>query len=162
MELNGERIENTALTDELTACGTTYNDFNYSIVPLDDGSTVSTEVTLTQNTAFSTEAVGDSSTFSTRFSVVAPWTDGRLVEAQTTETFSGVNDPFGGGRLFYSTGTLFTESDNGDLLTLFAGAMGPISRWFAEATTELGTNTAFDDWGQLIDLPRLDQFDCEF
>ena len=162
VELNGERIENTALTDELTACGTTYNDFNYSIVPLDDGSTVSTEVTLTQNTAFSTEAVGDSSTFSTRFSVVAPWTDGRLVEAQTTETFSGVNDPFGGGRLFYSTGTLFTESDNGDLLTLFAGAMGPISRWFAEATTELGTNTAFDDWGQLIDLPRLDQFDCEF
>jgi len=163
VELNGERIDNTALTDELTACGTSYNDFNYRIVPVaDDGSMISTEVTLNQSTAFSTEAVGDSSTFSTRFSVVAPWTVGRLVEAQTTETFSGVGDPLNGVRLFYSTGTLFAESDNGELLSLSAGAMAGIDRWFAESTTELGTNTAFDNWGQLIDLPRRDLGDCEF
>ncbi len=160
--LNGERLDNNTITDELIACGSGYNNFNYRIAPTtDDGSVIVTDVTLNQATVFSSDAAGGPSTFTTRFSAVAPWTEGRLVEAQATDIFSGNNDPFGLERLFYSTGTLFAESDNGDLLTLLAGTTGSNEQWFAEATTATGTNSAFDNWGQLIDLPRLELIDCE-
>ena len=146
----------------MSSCGIGYNDFNYRIFPAnDDGSAIITDVTLTQSTLLSPEVSGNPSTFTTSFSAVAPWTEGRLVEVQTAETFSGISDPTGIERLFYSAGTLFAESDNGDLLTLVAGTTPSNELWFAEALTEIGTNTAADRWGQLIDLPRLEDIDCE-
>ena len=79
----------------------------------------------------------------------------------TTDTFTGmINDDDFFSRN-YSRGTLFSESSNGDNLTLSADT-GNIQTWFAEASTARGTSTANENWGQLISLPVLDIFDCSF
>lgn len=139
---------------EQVQCEVTYRDFSYLIFDLNGGvDAVDTNVTLNQRTAYSSDLAAPS-TFTTSFSVSAPWTNGQTLNLETTEIFSGSLFPN------YTSGVFFGELDNGDNLSLTADT-GDDETWFAEInTTENGTSTLSDNWGRSISLPLLDELEC--
>ncbi len=127
----------------------TYNAFEYYVVGnLIDETGLDTNVVLDQTIAFDAARASGASSFTTNFTVSAPWTEGRTLSITTNETFSGT-DPNDSN---YIVGSLEAVSGNGESLSLIADT-GDFTTWFAELSDRNGTRGITGQWSDQIRLP---------
>lgn len=145
--INGTVISSKArAADERTI---TYSSLEYYVVGnLIDEAGLDTAVMLDQTIAFDSDQTSGPSTFTTRFTASAPWTQGRTLTVTTEEAFAAI-DPSTGN---YTVGSLTAESDNRERLTLSANT-SDAETWYAEVTTPDGTQGIVGSWSELIQFP---------
>ena len=128
----------------------TYTDFEYYVIGnLDDEEGIDTDVVLNQ--VITDATIGDvRNTFTTNFTVSAPWTRGDVVEVTTTEQFMDAN--LGEGN--YLTGQLTVLSTTGDRVLVNADT-GDALTWSANVITEDNEVSISRSWAESGKLPCL-------